>query len=86
VAIPVAEATGRPIIGIDLSPTMLEQARARAAAACVEFYLRQGNIRDLRLDEQAALIYCPFRTPSSANVGRRPCLSCRQRTRGATLR
>ena len=36
VAIPVAQATGRPVIGIDTSPAMLEQARARAAAAGVE--------------------------------------------------
>ena len=33
VAIPVAQATGRPVIGIDTSPAMLEQARARAAEA-----------------------------------------------------
>ena len=35
VAIPVARATGRPVIGIDASPTMLAQARAGAAAAGV---------------------------------------------------
>lgn len=40
---------------------MLDQARTRAAAAHVELDLRQGGIRDLELDEQAALIYCPFR-------------------------
>jgi SAM-dependent methyltransferase len=61
VAIPVAQATGRPVIGIDLSPTMLEQARARAASAGVELDLREADLRDLRLDEPAALIYCPFR-------------------------
>ena len=61
VAIPVAQATGRPVIGIDSSPAMLEQARARAAAAGVELDLREGDMRDLALDEPAALIYCPFR-------------------------
>jgi ubiquinone/menaquinone biosynthesis C-methylase UbiE len=35
VAVPVAQATGRPVIGVDVSPSMLDQARARAAAAGV---------------------------------------------------
>jgi len=61
VAILVAQATGRPVIGIDSSPAMLEQARARAAEAGVELDLREGDMRDLALDEPAALIYCPFR-------------------------
>jgi ubiquinone/menaquinone biosynthesis C-methylase UbiE len=61
VAIPVARATGRRVIGIDSSPAMLAQARVRAAEAGVELDLRQGDMRDLALDEPAALIYCPFR-------------------------
>ena len=61
VAIPVALATGRPVIGVDTSPTMLEQARAGAADAGVELDLRAADMRDLALDEPAALIYCPFR-------------------------
>jgi SAM-dependent methyltransferase len=61
VAIPVAQATGRQVIGIDSSPAMLEQARARAAEAGVELDLRESDMRDLALDEPAALIYCPFR-------------------------
>ena len=61
VAIPVAQATGRRVIGIDSSPAMLEQARVRAAAAGVQLDLREGDMRDLALDEPAALIYCPFR-------------------------
>src|SRR6266568_4408377 len=61
VAIPVAHAPGRPVVGIDSSPAMLEQARARAADAGVELDLREGDMRELRLDEPAALIYCPFR-------------------------
>jgi len=61
VAIPVAQATGRPVIGIDTSPAMLEQARAKAAEAGVELDLREGDMRDLSLDNPAALVYCPFR-------------------------
>jgi ubiquinone/menaquinone biosynthesis C-methylase UbiE len=61
VAIPVAEATGRPVLGIDTSPTMLAQARERAAAAGVELELREGDMSDLVLDEPAGLVYCPFR-------------------------
>lgn len=60
VAIPVAQATGRTVIGIDSSPAMLAQARAAAAAAGVRLDLREGDMRDLELDEPAALIYCPF--------------------------
>ena len=61
VAVPVARATGRRVIGIDSSPAMLEQARVRAAEAGVDLDLREGDMRDLALDEPAALIYCPFR-------------------------
>ncbi|MEX1357543.1 MAG: class I SAM-dependent methyltransferase [Gaiellaceae bacterium] len=59
VAIPVARAIGRPVIGIDLSPGMLEQA---AAAGGHLLDLRLGDIRDLELDEPAALIYVPWRS------------------------
>ena len=61
VAIPVARATGRTVVGVDTSPAMLAQARARAAEAGVELDLRESDMRDLVLDEPAALIYCPFR-------------------------
>jgi SAM-dependent methyltransferase len=61
VAIPVAEATGRRVIGIDTSPAMLEQARERAADAGVDLVLRLADMRELRLEEPAALVYCPFR-------------------------
>jgi ubiquinone/menaquinone biosynthesis C-methylase UbiE len=62
VAIPVAQATGRRVIGIDSSPAMLEQARVKAAEAGVELDLHEGDMRDLALDEPAALIYCPGRS------------------------
>ena len=61
VAIPVALATGRRVAGIDSSPAMLAQARANATAAGVGLDLHEGDMRELALDEPAALIYCPFR-------------------------
>ena len=61
VAIPVAQAAGRPLTGIDISPAMLDQARKNAAAAGIELELREGDMRELELEEPAALIYCPFR-------------------------
>jgi SAM-dependent methyltransferase len=61
VAVPVARAIGRPVIGIDSSPAMLEQARIRAAEDGVELELLEGDMRDLAIDQPAALIYCPFR-------------------------
>jgi SAM-dependent methyltransferase len=61
VAIPVAQATGRRVIGVDTSPAMLAQARERAAKAAVDLDLREGDMRDLQLEEPAALVYCPFR-------------------------
>ena len=62
VAIPVAQATGRRVIGIDSSAGMLAGARAHAAAAGVELDLREGDMRELELEEPAALIYCPARS------------------------
>ena len=61
VAVPVAQPIGRPVIGVDSSPAMLEQARSRAAEACVELDLRECDMRELVIDQPAALIYCPFR-------------------------
>jgi SAM-dependent methyltransferase len=62
VAIPVARETGRPVLGIDLSPAMLAQARERANAAGVQLELREGDMRDFVLDEPAGLVYVPFRS------------------------
>ena len=61
VAIPVAQAIGRPVIGIDTSPAMLDLARAGASEADVELELHEADMRELALDEPAALVYCPFR-------------------------
>jgi SAM-dependent methyltransferase len=62
VAIPVAATTGRRVIGIDSSPAMLAQARKRAVQAGVELDLREGDMRELEVEEPAALIYCPARS------------------------
>ena len=61
VAVPVAKATGRKVLGIDTSPAMLELARAAAVEAGVELELRLGDMRELQVEESAALVYCPFR-------------------------
>ena len=62
VAILVAQAIGRRVIGVDSAPAMLTQAGTRAAEAGVHLDLREGDIRDLTLEQPAALIYCPFRS------------------------
>jgi SAM-dependent methyltransferase len=61
VAIPVARAIGRTVIGVDTSAGMLEQARERASEAGVDLDLREGDMRDFELDEPAGLVYCPAR-------------------------
>ena len=60
VAIEVVRETGKPLLGIDSSPAMLEIARERSAGLPLE--LRLGDVRDLELEEPAALIYVPFRS------------------------
>jgi SAM-dependent methyltransferase len=60
VAIEVVRETGKPVLGIDSSPAMLEVARERSAGLPLE--LRLGDVRELELDEPAALIYVPFRS------------------------
>jgi SAM-dependent methyltransferase len=62
VAIPVAERTGKRVLGIDSSPAMLAVARGRAEDAGVELDLREGDMRELALDEPASLVYCPARS------------------------
>ncbi len=60
VAIEVVRETGKPLLGIDSSPAMLEIARERSAGLPLE--LRLGDARELALEEPAALIYVPFRS------------------------
>ena len=60
VAIEVVRETGKPVLGIDSSPAMLEIARERSAGLPLE--LRLGDVREFELDEPAALIYVPFRS------------------------
>jgi SAM-dependent methyltransferase len=60
VAIEVVRETGKPVLGIDSSAAMLEVARERAAGLPLE--LRLGDVRELELEESAALIYVPFRS------------------------
>ena len=60
VAIPIARETGKRVMGIDRSSAMLAVARERAAGLPVE--LREGDIRDLALEEPAGLVICPFRS------------------------
>ncbi len=61
VAIPVARATGQTVIGIDTSPSMIEQARTKAKEAGVDLDLRLDDLRDLELEQPAGLITCPAR-------------------------
>jgi ubiquinone/menaquinone biosynthesis C-methylase UbiE len=62
VAVEVARATGGPVLGIDSSPAMLALARERAELAGVALEVREGDMRELELDEPAGLVYCPFRS------------------------
>ncbi|MGH3076943.1 MAG: class I SAM-dependent methyltransferase [Gaiellaceae bacterium] len=61
VALPIAGQTGRKVIGIDSSPVMLAVARERATEAGVELELREGDMRELALDEATDLVICPYR-------------------------
>jgi SAM-dependent methyltransferase len=60
VAIEVARETGKPVLGIDSSPAMLEIGRERSVGLPLE--LRLGDVRQLELEEPAALIYVPGRS------------------------
>ncbi|HUB69928.1 MAG TPA: class I SAM-dependent methyltransferase [Acidimicrobiales bacterium] len=61
VAVPVSLATGQIVIGVDSSPSMLEQARRKAEVAGATLDLHLGDMRDFAIDVHAALVYCPFR-------------------------
>ena len=61
ISIPIAQRTGRHVIGIDSSPAMLALAREHAAEAGVELELHEGDMRDLDLVEASDLVICPYR-------------------------
>jgi SAM-dependent methyltransferase len=60
VAVRIARETGKRVIGIDGSPAMLDVARAKAGDLPIE--LREGDMRELALDEPVDLIICPGRS------------------------
>lgn len=61
VAIPVARATARTVIGIDTSAAMLARAVEAAEASGVSLDLRQEDMRAFELAAPAELIYCSAR-------------------------
>ena len=62
VAIPIAQRTGKRVVGIDSSPAMLAVARERAAAAGVNLEVWESDMRVFDLEDPAALITCPSRS------------------------
>jgi len=60
VGIEIARQTGKQVIGIDSSAAMLDVAREKSAGLPVE--RRLTDMRELELDEPAALIYVPGRS------------------------
>lgn len=61
VAVPLAEA-GAKVTGVDLSPGMLEVARARAAEAGVSLTLVDADFRSLRLRGRFDVVMAPLGT------------------------
>ena len=61
ISIPIVERTSRRVIGIDLSPAMLERAREHAVEAGVELELHEVDMRDLDYVEASDLVICPYR-------------------------
>ena len=59
IAIPIAQETGKRVVGFDRSPAMLAVGRDRAGGLPIEF--REGDMRELELDEPVDLVICPFR-------------------------
>ena len=60
VAIEIARRTGKRVIGIDISPKMLDVARERGAGLPLD--LHEGDTRDLTVEEPVELVICPFRS------------------------
>jgi len=63
IAVPIARA-GKPVIGVDLSTSMLAVARALAEEHGVGLLvdLRVGDLREPPVDERVPLVICPFRS------------------------
>ena len=61
ISIPIAQRTGKRVIGIDLSTAMLDIARARAAEAGVDVELHERDMRDLDFEQASDLVICPYR-------------------------
>jgi 2-polyprenyl-3-methyl-5-hydroxy-6-metoxy-1,4-benzoquinol methylase len=61
VTIPIARA-GIPITGIDLSDSMLKEARSKAEVEGLAVEWVQGDIRDFALTKRYSLIICPAST------------------------
>lgn len=59
IAIPIAREAGKRVIGIDRSIAMLEVGRERAGELPIEF--REGDIRELSVEEPVELVICHFR-------------------------
>ena len=59
IAIPIAQETGKRVVGFDRSSAMLAVGRERAGDLPIEF--REGDMRELELDEPVDLVICPFR-------------------------
>jgi SAM-dependent methyltransferase len=57
--IPIAQ-SGVEIVGLDLSPSMLKHARAKASAAGVQIEWVEGDCRNFELGRKFALIFLPF--------------------------
>ena len=69
VAVPVARATARTVIGIDTSPAMLALGREAADRTGVMLDLREGDMRDLRLEEPAGLMTARSARSSTCRPG-----------------
>ena len=61
IAIPIVQETGKRVIGLDLSPSMLARAREHAAEAGVELELHEADMRDLDYEKTTDLVICPYR-------------------------
>ena len=59
IAIPIAQETGKRVIGFDRSPAMLAVGRERAGDLPIDF--REGDFRDFTIEEPVDLVICPFR-------------------------